>query len=51
MKYLAELLYLAGLLIVIVGVGISLGIAAVLIAAGLALVGTGLLLDHNRKEE
>lgn len=51
MKYLAELLYLAGIVIVIVGVALAVGVAVALIAAGIALVGTGLLIDlSNRKE-
>lgn len=49
MKYLAELLFLVGLLIAVTGVGLAFGLAAALIAAGIALAGTGLLLDHNGK--
>lgn len=50
MKYLAEILFIAGLLIAITGIGLAAGLAVAIIAAGLALVATGLLLDHTRKE-
>lgn len=49
MKYLAELLYLAGLLTVITGVALACGIVLAVIVLGVALVTTGLLIDHSRK--